>query len=329
MTLIFPNNLDFLIPEHLSPASTSLGEAGRPVTFGTELEGMVPLSDFTESGKPLPSASEVYNQLAQRLQQATKIETRTIGAHTHRTWSIKDDETLLTDRELSDRLIQTSSRHALKPQNPADGFCKTEVTSSVLAGNDGLLQVRRQFGALKSMDFQTNASCALHVHVSLGWGRTPSGDFRKLNANELEEVKNVYRSFVDNQERIMEAVAPHRRTSLHCHPNLKLSEDILDACSSMVDLEREYSTDGYDRRHRLNLHAAKKYGTIEYKMREADNYTDSIGYIRFLVAFTAEAAQNPNISVDNVIDKYFIPLRHATHSAYIPKTGTPLIEAKY
>ena len=174
----------------------------------------------------------------------------------------------------------------------------------MLAGNPGLDELTRVFDRLDQLEFRANKSCDLHVHVSLGW-------VPPIRAEELQEIKNIHTAFVRNQEFFYSLVDERQRTNPYCYPNRFMSSDDLARCTTMVDLEREYSIDGNDRRHMLNLHAIKKYGTVEYRMREADGYCDAIGYVRFLVAFTFEAAFNPYITPQQILDRYFVPGRLA------------------
>lgn len=163
---------------------------------------------------------------------------------------------------------------------PAAGETGLEIQTPVLGNLRDLAQVQSIFDVLWDWGGRTNKTCALHVHVSfadLSWSQVP---------RRASEVRNIHTALCENLGVIeQDYIAPHR---INCGY----------AGRPMPEEHREgyieaWVTRGMFSRFRY-LNCWTKYGTVEWRMREADDYPHALGYVQQIVDFTARARANPN-----------------------------------
>jgi hypothetical protein len=286
--LILPNLPRLALPERVTLASHAA-----PVTlaYGVELEGIMPLAKVFSRDKDSVTADRNSQHwlLANRIMEDTPLHAsakKTLGM-----WWVKDDQTI----------VGTSLKNPLQA-------CRVEFSSPILSGENGLKNIETLFDHLDDNDFYTNQSCGLHVHTSLNWrGRTEDSD-------ALKEIRNVYLAFIKNLDFFKLLVAPHRYGDEYCRENepavygdfprhVRNIYDLITELNPKVLITDRLSPDpGY----MLNLAAIIAHGTLEWRMKEAADYPNALGFIRFVVAFTFEAAQNPNVKAEEVVNKYFM-----------------------
>ena len=197
-------------------------------------------------------------------------------------WIIKDDFTICPD---------TNDQELV------------EVVSPILSGSEGLTRIARMFGFLNSYPFKTNSTCGLHVHVSLGW------DKNNIDSQTLREISGIQQAIHNNAFFFDKLVEPYRLSAPYCKkrlPEKSSAVSIKNEASLAVALLNGARQFGQINRYSLyNFEALKKHGTVEFRGKEAANYVNALGYIRFLVAFVSEAVVNPKIKAADVLDKYF------------------------
>ena len=264
---------------------------GKPVlTFGVELEVLGP----NLSGQPGPyidheASYTVYSDLIRqntgliclnRTHPDYKFTSSCYHPKTFDNWFIKHDTTVRRDHP-SQIVI--------------------EIISPILSGRMGLEQIDSVFHYLHSIGLKTNKTCGLHVHISCGWDRP-------ISKETLTQCVNIYRAIKNNHVFFDGLYAPERLSNIHCQrlefidkPELLLQPGNRRS-SSEVLAELNGSAGEYNM-YNFNL---PEHGTLEFKGKEADNFHNALGYIGFVAAFTYEAANNPYITADEVIDKYFV-----------------------
>lgn len=150
-----------------------------------------------------------------------------------------------------------------------------EVVSPVLAGDDGIEQVRKATRALRGIGATVNRSCGMHVHHEI----------RDLT---VDGIKQVFRTWRANQPLIDGLVAPSRRgRQTYCG-------DVTDAEMGQVEAARDIrSMENFYRFYsNLNLGAFGRFGTIEIRQHQGTNDPEKIvSWIKFGQAIIDRAAE--------------------------------------
>ena len=151
-----------------------------------------------------------------------------------------------------------------------------ELVSPILQGADGIAQVRAVAAVLAALGAQVNKSCGFHVHV----------DARDLN---VDQVRNVFKSFVKYESCFDRLVPPSRRAAYYCapirakFPSLQSAMDAADIAQSIRDLR---SLLGGNRYHKLNLEALGRHGTIEFRQHSGTVEAEKmVAWIELVVGF--------------------------------------------
>jgi hypothetical protein len=315
-------------------------------TFGTELEGIIEAEIIREfehvrdvedldavmdvipqwgMAKRLFGSNEKFDEkfarwrlrgiLSCMLQWHTGESFERLYGENYRCWDVGEDRTI----------VFTGS------QVPA------EVISPILSGNQGISQIERVYGYLNSVGFDTNRSCALHVHVSLGWNKHLAHAQWKVNDLDfpmLMQMKNIYAAYIKNREFFSKLIEPEHIDFSYCRPLDVLSSHFLSAIKSLEWFAGDVQDtshlksmrSGEEKFFEVNFLKLREYGTVEYRMKEAKGYTNSLGYVRFVVAFTHEAANNPDVTPEEILNKYFLGYLKAT-IAPEPRSAKPVLPA--
>ena len=150
-----------------------------------------------------------------------------------------------------------------------------EVVSPVLAGEDGIEQVRKATRALRGIGATVNRSCGMHVHHEV----------RDLT---VDAIKQVFRTYRANQDLIDGLVAPSRRgRQTYCG-------SITDHEMQQVEAARDLRAVGqfYRFYSNLNLGAYGRFGTIEVRQHQGTNDPEKIvSWIKFGQAIIDRAAE--------------------------------------
>lgn len=150
-----------------------------------------------------------------------------------------------------------------------------EVVSPVLAGEDGIDQVRKATRALRALGATPNRSCGMHVHHEV----------RDLTVDAIKQVFRVYRA---NQDLIDGLVAPSRRgRQTYCGT-------IRDDEMSQVERARDLRSIGqfYRFYSNLNLGAYGRYGTLEVRQHQGTCDPEKVvSWIKFGQAVIDRAAE--------------------------------------
>ena len=270
MLTSYRNELMLFVPYAQDLSLPAYTAAGSPITFGVEVEGTRGPYEAIQNCARLFTA--VARELSARIHK---------NPHTPR-WCIAKDTSI--ERSLDDDQVQL------------------EVISGILNGTPGIATVKNCFDTLAQEGFETNKSCGLHVHVSLGW---PADS---LSPEQLQQVKNILRAYQRNrdffhgfipQERWKQAQAIGQQPSL--------TDQQWKNISSLKQLMHYFP----DRKIELNPRSLEKHGTLEWRIKPADGFVDALGYIQLVVLFTTEAAHNPNVMAEDVIKKHGLSIRNS------------------
>ena len=248
---------------------------GAPITFGVELEGVIEtnLPINNTEGNPF-SPRDCFDPCSKALMKCLDR----IGQSGF--WSIKQDETII----------------------PPPRHIGMEIISEGTSGTRGLLKIASGFETLHDSGFATNESCGLHGNVSLGWKKKGED----LEGLSMRYAVNVLRSYQDNRMFFHQFVPPHRwkrKATIQNHPILTPEE--WDAIQYAPDLFNHF-----DRREiEVNPRNIIRHGTIENRLKPAEDYKNSIGYIQFVILFTIESALDPCIRPEDVLIKYGMKMR--------------------
>lgn len=149
-----------------------------------------------------------------------------------------------------------------------------EIVSPVLAGEDGLEQIKTACRVVKQLGANPNRSCGMHVHHEI----------RDLN---VSQVKQVFHTWATNQHLIDGLVAQSRRG------RQRYCGTIRDEELRQVDRAQDLRSIGYLGRFysNLNLGAYGRYGTLEIRQHQGTcNAEKVISWIRFGQAVIEAAA---------------------------------------
>lgn len=281
--------------------------AKRQVTFGVELEGFIEpdilLTNPARGGKSSSPRfhGAYYTMMSDMIRKKAGVycinETHPDNTVYHYdfplchvdhnilpnagAWFIKPDATINPDND--DQIIM-------------------EIVSPILCGIEGLRCLAGVFDYLEAIEFKTNNTCALQVHVSLGWNPY------HLTNSDLQDCVNIHTALKNNAGFFDQLYEPFRLNKY-----FSLRRDFIDATTLPFPPEGSYTgTDDFlkgltNGPYNKSMYSFRltSYGTMEYRGKEAKNYHKALGYIGFVTAFTAEAAKNPNLKIEDVMNKYF------------------------
>lgn len=143
-----------------------------------------------------------------------------------------------------------------------------ELASPKLRGYEGFEELKKACRALQSVGATVDASCGLHVHV----------DFRNMN---LAAIRNEVRVLLANQDHVMSAMAPSRRTNSYCSAWSARDIETLNAMDGAAGLSG-YSVPGP--RGLVNLHAYGAHGSVEFRSHGGTtSYKKVAAWVRFLL----------------------------------------------
>ncbi|MDR3425670.1 MAG: amidoligase family protein [Alphaproteobacteria bacterium] len=326
--IVLPYSKDFMpIPETIIIAGKE-----RPVTFGVELEGFVDRIKLFELKwhQQTISGRFLSKQLRRDMLDNNKCK-RTLADMIQ---SVGGELCALPhDENIVDRWLvgDDTSIRCKDQQTPS------EIISPILTGNKGLERIDHIFSYLNSVPFKANESCGIHVHVSLGW------DKNNIDVNTFKEVRRIHWAIRNNASFLEKLVEAYRLEARHSK-NKTLAKSTGVPKGDQPTNKRTKITfarlngigvdpDDYMSCWCLyNFEALKEHGTIEFRGKEAAGYVDARGYIKFLVAFTCEAAVNPKIMVGEVLGKYFggLTVEQAEKNVAPPSRNAPsVIPAPY
>jgi hypothetical protein len=299
---------------------------GTPYSYGIELEGIVDRQNlmgrfdrvrqeltFPLGNQEPPRISFAW--AAPRL--AEKLRTLT-----WKNWVVKEHPDAHNDSSLSPKAARDNIWMLVEDEDIeiplADLKNKygIEINTPALWENEGIEYISRAFGALSKIGFESNESCGLHFHFSHGW--KPREAYVPLTDNDLVRIKNIYRALRKNHPFFRSLIADERRGNPNANCRF-VGNDALDMVSdrqaliSLVnppDLSPGGEAD-FNRNVAHNFSALDKHGTIENRMKEAAGYQSALGYIQFLAIFGYEAAENPDLKAEDIVERYFTrPVPH-------------------
>lgn len=165
------------------------------------------------------------------------------------------------------------------------GYTPMELVSPPLRGLDGLAQLETVCKVLNELGAKVNRSCGLHVHH----------DSRDL---ELEEWKNIVKSYIKYEDTIDLLMAPSRRgngnqwsRSLkgnYAGYSVEALWNRVDSSYDIYHLRNMFGT----RYVKLNLEAAAMHGTIEYRQHGGTtNFAKMAAWIALTQGFVTSAVQ--------------------------------------
>jgi len=175
--------------------------------------------------------------------------------------------------------------------SPTQPNCRlVEIVSPILQGGDGLQNVHRVLQILKSINPSVNKSMGVHVHIGTS----------QFSYNQLVKI---CQQFIKYEETFDLLVAPSRRgdanryalsnrnsSALRHLSNFDANQEVR-RCRNMDELINVVSPTRY---FKLNLHAFRRHGTLEFRQHSATTNYMKVGYwIRLLVAFVNNAARLP------------------------------------
>jgi hypothetical protein len=127
--------------------------------------------------------------------------------------------------------------------------CGTEVTSPILQGYKGILELRDCLRRMwRPYEQIALLNCGLHVHV----------DISTFDLRQLKRLALLNSHFSDV---IFDIMSPVRRNNKYTHPNAFTRDQIL-GCTDLAEYKRLHI---HDRYYGMNIHAFYKYKTVEFR----------------------------------------------------------------
>jgi hypothetical protein len=156
------------------------------------------------------------------------------------------------------------------------GNSPCEVVSPVLAGNDGLREMRTAMMALRETDARVNSSCGAHIHIGInGW------------IDEEGQARIIERWWLVNRAMEM-LVLPGRRNNRWCKRSS--SRHCRIAAQNWRDGERQGQ---HDRYMDLNMQAWLRQGTFEVRLHNGSlngkNHSAWVIFNQALMLWLSEA----------------------------------------
>lgn len=288
-------------PEPIIPDyGFSVKQMPEKAKFGIEIEG------FSAIKQAFPKNLDT---LAQRLQEAgLKASAALKAKHSdYSEWTITYDNSIINPMEINGRW---KTPHAITAQSSS-----FELVSPILKGHDGHDQLKRAIKVLNDIKFKSNDTCGLHMHVS-------------LEETTLEQKKNLVKALYNNRKELDGLVHPERRGDQNKFALAIDGIDIgaVDGASTTKELV-EIINPGLNRNSKFDMTGLVSPGgapTIQYRLAGGANYLASTSdYAIILANFTQQALDNPEVTVDNVIEGLkrdkrelkHVPIQAAKHAA--------------
>lgn len=187
---------------------------------------------------------------------------------------------------LKDNGINANFAH--RPVTSVDGWkvttdssCGFEIVSPVLSGEKGLNEVKKVVKLLKAIA-KVNAKCGLHVHIG-AQNMTPW------------DIRNIYVRYA-RAEFIIDGLMPKSRQESNNHACLSLDDQtifywLLKYTESQLTLDKLIAHQE-SRYCKLNLHALRVHGTIEYRHHGGTlNHNRVINWIKFCLHFSSTTTE--------------------------------------
>ncbi len=185
-----------------------------------------------------------------------------------------------------------------KEQNDPKGAIKyagMEIVSPVLNGPEGGQEAAKVFDLLtKKLSFASNDTCGMHIHAS-------------LEDTTLEQKKNLAIALVRNEAAIDGLIDEDRRGDKNQYAKSAAHVRIEDiqAAQTISELVNVMCPNG-DRNHKFdftNLDFPGAPPTIQYRCEGGESYLHSgMGMVVVMLNFTKAALDNPNITLDQVLE---------------------------
>lgn len=262
-----------ILSEQTPPLPSRMPD-GRLVTFGVELEGYLGASPFLPS--PLPESPAGQRRF---LEKSLKKNV--------------PNERFFVSEICNPQAWQIDADRSIKSDDP--GRSGIEIKTPILSGESGLKRIQRTYAFLDKLGFETNKTCGIHIHVSLGWDPA----FLSLPDDEpipavwkktYGEIANIYDAYWKNRAFLNTCVKAHRLKNAFCHHPPSPPKDPSQKRETPL-----YFSALHAKNMVLTAEPLADKGTIEWRQKEADHYVAVINYIRFMVTFTICAALDPNI----------------------------------
>lgn len=193
----------------------------------------------------------------------------------------------ITERE--NHQLSNWARH-IEPsiQNYPYGYHGYEIVSPILEGMEGLLEVEKMCNLLTKLEFRTNTSCGLHVHV----------DASDLT---IEIAWNVFLKYIHYEDLIDSWMLPHRRGDLQKWAKSpksiydNLSKDTFDYIKKLITSNSDIKTFGSwwtKRSSKVNLCSLSCHQSIEFRQHHGTVDIQEINsWIPFCVNFVENVKQ--------------------------------------
>jgi hypothetical protein len=168
-----------------------------------------------------------------------------------------------------------------------------ELVSPILSGAAGAQQLRNAETVLEAVDFKSNETCGLHMHVD-------------LKRTTLQQKKNLVKALHANEAAIDKLTLPERRgdQSKFALSIQNIDLAAVDAAKTTEELVAAVNPKN-DRNYKFDLTGLVLDGappTVQYRGAGGANYLGTVtDYAVILGNFTVEALDNPDVRLDAVM----------------------------
>ncbi len=243
--------------------------------FGVEFEAFIP------NGQKYPAnimtLSKTFNELG--LSAATAMMPKQDS--TFDKWRMTADSSIINP-------LNVNGRYKISQRLNGGG---AEIVSPVLSGVIGAKLLQRAERLLQDLQFRTNSSCGLHVHVD-------------MSRTTLAEQKNIVKALCRNEEALDALVAPERRDTPFARSIRGTDLAAVDAAATTEELVALVNPHN-DRNYKFDftgLVTENAPPTLQYRAAGGAGYLGTAGdYTIILCNFTKQALTDPNIKLNDVI----------------------------
>jgi hypothetical protein len=153
---------------------------------------------------------------------------------------------------------------------PLEGM---EIKSPILKGQQGLKTIQKVCRILKSLKFEVNSTCGLHIHVGIINAK------KKFKAEELIEILKRYHRHSDKINLLVDI---NRRRNQYCR-NLDDVLDNIEACDLRdEDFDLSDLQEFGEHCDAVNIEALDYHGTIEFRQHQGTiNAKEITNWIKF------------------------------------------------
>ncbi|WP_400194047.1 amidoligase family protein [Hymenobacter sp. B81] len=191
-----------------------------------------------------------------------------------------------------------------------------ELVSPVLAGLEGLEQVRNACRALNTTNAQVNNSCGLHVHI----------DARDLS---IEHLRRVCLNYLRLERTIDQVMPAERRANANSYcmsiqrgRTLAAAEAAINAATTAQELAR--AINGNSRYYKVNLQSFFRHGTIEFRQHSGSTNADKIVFwVRFLNNLVEYSRHHEAPAANSISD--FVTFNQRDIATYYQRRRTALL----